>query len=293
MTATLQTRDVEALAVKIAVLRSQQKQTSELEARRLSRSAFQKWGERIPMALNATRDIELLVERHRDYWLKSASGFVRTLDPAGLGDNDFHVLDFSSLGIVSDRFAGVAFPEGSFGAFAGLLPRTAQSGPVVAVNLISQARSHVSQLLDVQSEETIREVVRVAVTATAIHEAAHVVDNSASGVLLPASTGLEEIRLALQRPSKPKNVSASHREGWVRAFAHLVYRATSRPPCDYWSKVFSFDVGQHYSGDSSELIDVLVPELSATSDDSPIVDTVRFPIVSIGRLLSDRRRPQE
>ena len=43
MTATLQTNDVEALAVKIAVLRSQQKQTSELEARRLSRSAFQKW----------------------------------------------------------------------------------------------------------------------------------------------------------------------------------------------------------------------------------------------------------
>lgn len=293
MTTTAHSADIEALAVQVAVARAQQ-QTGELEGRRRSRAAFRRWKERLPVELQEDGDVELLVDRHKTYWLRSAASFVQSVDPSGFGAQGFHVLDFADVGIGSDTLAGLALPEPAFDIFRELLPRTARPGPVVAVNVRTQARHHSRHILETASELALRETIRVGITGTVLHEAAHVVDFAVRGVTIPDGVTVADFRDIYSTPATVEARRLNHGDSWVRAFGHLVFRAASRPPADYWSRLFSFDVSEHYDGPGGEILDALVPELVSASTVSPVVDAVRSSTpASFGRLLAARRKPQE
>jgi len=284
--------DFEALAVTVAVARAQQQETDELEGRRRSRAAFRRWKERLPVALSEDGDVDILVARHRDYWLRSAEGFVRGLDPEGLGLGSVYAVDFETVGIKSDRFSGFALPVDAFDIFREVLPRGARPGPVVAVNVKTETRCHSRNILETASDLLLRATVRVGITGTVLHEVAHVVDFIARGQSLPLASNLDHVRQGIAALTKSDN--ATHGDTWVRAFGHLVFRASVRPPVDFWSRLFAFDVEQHYEGPGEEILDALVPELLATSSVAPLVDVVRSPAhPSFVQFLASRRKPQE
>lgn len=286
--------DFEALAVTVAVARAQQQETDELEGRRRSRAAFRRWKERLPVALSEDGDVDILVARHRDYWLRSAACFVQSIDPSGFGATGFHVLDFADFGLDSDTLAGFALPEGAFDIFRELLPRSARPGPVVAVNVRTQARHHARRILETASESSLRETIRVGITGTVLHEAAHVVDFAIRGAEIPDGLTVADFREAYSSPASVQARRLNHGETWVRAFGHLTFRSSVRPPADYWSQLFAFDVEEHYDGPGEEILDALVPELVSTSSSASLVDAIRLPSMSsLGRLLVDRRNPQE
>lgn len=246
------------------------------------------------MELREEGDVELLVDRHRQYWLRSAASFCRSIDPAGLGASDIHVVDFQDIGLASDTLAGFALPDGAFDTFRHLLPRTARPGPVVAVNVQTQARQHTRRIIDTASELTLRETVRVGITGTTLHEVAHALDFAVRGVSFPDTLSVDDVRTMYSSPATREARTLNHGETWVRAFGHLAFRSTARPPGDYWSKLFAFDVQEHYQGAGEDILDALVPELVSTASSSAIVDAVRVPSQkSFGRLLAARRKPQE
>lgn len=281
--------DAEVLALRLAVARAQQPD-DELEGRRRSREAFRRWGEKIPPKLSESRDLSLLVDRHVDYWLRSAECLVRSLDPVGLGARDFHVVDFSTLGIVSPALAGFTLPGGSFfRAVRPKLKRTAAEGPVVAVNVQTEAARHTRHGLATQPEKTLRENVRVGLCGTVLHEAAHVVAFEAAGLEIPEGASLEDVRLVMSTPVSQDSRVATHGADWVRSFAHFVFRGRSIPSSDFWSRVFCFDVAQHYGENAIDFLDALSPELNSTSSEERLVDVLRRPAPTpFLRLVDDR-----
>ena len=278
---------IEALSVRLASLQMDQEQ-DQIGGRRRSRAAFRRWGERIPDELAADRDLEVLVDRHRDYWLRCAAGFVRYVDSTGLGSGDFHVVDTSSLGIAADGLAGFTMPDGFFDIVRDILPASARPGPVVAINVRGQAKVHSRKILNTANEPTIRESVLAGITATAIHEAAHAVDFQSLGLRLPEGATIEHLRLAV-RPSFGPARSERHGANWVRAFAHLVFRSSVYPPYDYWSEVFRFDVADHYPGDAVDFLDALATEFISTSSAEPLVDVLARPAPAAFQKLAQAR----
>jgi hypothetical protein len=270
--------DVEALSVRLAVARAQQPD-DELEGRRRSRAAFERWGERIPANLDPSKDLPLLVGRHRDYWLGSAAGLVRSLDPNGLGKRDFHVVDFETLGIDAPFLAGFTFPgDAFFHSIRSRLRRTAAPGPVVVVNVATQARHHTRHGLETQPERTLRENVRVGICGTVLHEAAHVVAQGFAGLALPDAVTLADVRLVAGQPASDDCRVANHGADWVRVFAHLVFRSARTPWSDFWQKVFLFDVEQHYGAAAAgDLFDTLFPDLVSSNPDEPLRDILDRP----------------
>jgi hypothetical protein len=242
--------------------------------------------------LHEDGDIELLVGRHRDYWLRSAEGFVLGLDPQGLGRSSVNVVDFAALKLESDVFAGFALPLDAFDVFRSVLPRGARPGPVVVVNVKTETRTHTRHIFDTASDLVLRATVRVGITGTVLHEIAHTLDFATRGDTLPPAADIDLVRRGFDTLTKSDHLN--HGDTWVRAFGHLVFRASVRPPVDFWSRLFTFDVEQHYDGPGEEILDALVPELVATSSSAPLMDVLRSPAQeSFVQLLRSRRKPQE
>lgn len=277
MSATaIQDADVEALALRLAV--SPGPALDELEGRRRSRAAFRRWGEKIPARLDESQDLPLLIHRHGDYWLRSAEGLVRSLDPHGLGSRDFHVVDFATLGIAAPALVGFTFPgDAFFRAVRPRLKRTALPGPVVVVNVRAEAARHTKHGLDSQPERLLQENVRVGLCGTVLHEAAHVVAFQAAGLALPDEVSLDIVRQVVARPVAQDSRVANHGADWVRGFAHLLRRSRPIPSSDFWERVFLFDVAQHHGENAGDLLEALAQELDATSPEDRLVDVLRRP----------------
>ena len=288
--------DDQELAAAIAAARARDRDVDELEARRRSRAAIRRWSTRIPAGLSAENDVPLLIDRHREYWLRSAADFVRGLDPCGLGAGSLHAIDAGELGVESEQVIGFVFP-GLFHAARSLLPRSAAPGPTVAVNVRELVRDVLAQD-DELDERSVRESVRITASAVVIHEVAHAVDQELAGDTVDAvsAANLERIPLAAVRQvvseraavpdTRPR--SSSHGPRWLRLAGHLTYRASRRPHSDYLVDLFVSTARGALGDRGADVLDALVPELVAAGDE-PIRDIVlRDPPASFARLIDTR-----
>lgn len=269
----------EKLAIWVASQQARHADPNSFEGRRRTQKAFKRWRCKLPPGLAPEEDAPLLVARHRDYWLWSASWLVRSLDPCGLGARSFHAVDVGGFGIVDDRTLGFTV-GGLFDLARPLLPRTAARGPVVALNLRELAfRTLVQE--DDQDEPTVRERVRFSTGSVALHEAAHVVaDRGPDQSLetdLPTDKVFGILAQAATRQDPPARVVASHGRDWVRAYAHLASRAVRHPGAEYWLRIFEHDVAAVFPGSAADWLDALAPELATTQPDEPIVQILDRP----------------
>lgn len=284
----------QALAVAVAQARIRDASVDEIEGRRRSRVAFRKWfAERpIPEGLRATLDLPILIDRHRQYWLGSAAGLIRSLDPAGLGRRSFHVVDAYDLGLRSDRIAGFHIPK-LWSLARGLLPVSAAPGPTVAVNLPEILRQSL-EVDDTIQEYQTREIVRLAVSAVAIHEAGHALESEIDDPGGIADADLEKLSIATVRKvfaevkNRPdqKRLVEHHGPTWIRAAAHLTGRAARLPGGDWLEHYLKLTLRPLTRANPDDIIDALSLEV-AQAVDEPIVDILRRdPPVAFSKLLT-------
>lgn len=273
--------EAQALAATIAVERSRHIDPESIDGRRRSRAAIRRWCRKIPAGLDVPGDVPLLIARHRDYWLGSAAGLVRSLDPAGLGAGAFHVVDLCDVGIVSETLLGIHAPY-TFWIFRSRLPRSAVPGPCVAVNLAALVAhaAHHHELTPGIDEAGLREAIRLEVCAVALHEAAHAIDCDP----MPQATELADIPpselfpiVARQwtRPIDRERRIAGHGPRWMRALAHLAHRATKIPPADWWVTNWLHDVATIIERPADDALDAITNELLTADPAEPIAAIVR------------------
>lgn len=267
--------DLDAERLAVAVAAAIARQGDELDGRRRSRAAIRRWKERVPMDLrDRDRDVELLVERHRREWLLGAASAVRSLDPNGLGSRPLHVVDLAETGCSSPGVTGLALP-GAFSLFRPWLPRSAEPGPVVAVDVGRMVRHHGLRLLDAAPDD-VPASVAAAVAGVAIHEAAHVLDRGdLAAVPVVATVGL--LRRALAAPRDRSVVAAVHGPRWLRAFAVLTIRASRRPPQAWWREAFAHDVAPYAAAPGAEILDAVRHELRHAYHDEPVAEIIARP----------------
>ena len=283
------TEDAEQLASRIAVLRVEHDQRSEIEARRRSRDFFRRTGEKIPSGLSVDGDVDILIDAHREYWLRSAEHFAKAIDPLGLGAGDVHALPTSVLGL-PDHGSGYFIP-GLFGTVREHLRTTARPGPVVWLNIRGHARHATADAIETASEIELREVVRASLAATMSHEIAHAVDAEVAGRSAPPGVSIDVLRLVAAAPKDPGQQQARHGSAWARAFAILTERASRFRHGDFFRRVFDHDIRASLGVAGDDLSDSLGAELGL---DEPVADILRRrPPASFLRLveasLSSRR----
>jgi hypothetical protein len=241
--------------------------------------------------LQAVHDVPILIDRHRDYWLGSTAGLIRSLDPAGLGRRSFHVVDAHDLGLRSDRIAGLHSPR-LYSLARSLLPVSAVPGPTVAVNLPGVVRESLAADDSIPEWQT-REVVRLAVSAVGIHEAGHALEAELEHPGDIRAPSLERIPLARVRqaiggiadmPDRQKRIE-HHGPTWIRAAAHLTGRAT-RLPGGAWLAHFRAETLRPLTrAEPDDIIDSLSLEV-AQAVDEPIVKILRSdPPAAFSKLL--------
>lgn len=274
------------LAALVAATAAEHEQRSEWTGRRRSREAITAMGETVPAELTEARDIELLREQHEGYWIASAAGFIRSLDPNGLGAGQLHVVTTEQLGIASNGCTGFTLPGRSmFEACRDHLPVTAEPGPVVVVSTTAILRASLPALPDDASDVTVHENCRVWVAGVVMHEAAHVAEQIAAGLEAPAGIGVTHLRM-LQDEPRQRN---EHTATWARAFGHLAHRAAAIPPTGYWQTFATSDIRYDIRGTDDEWRLLLANEAAVTDPDEPLVDVIRRPFPDFDAAIERRR----
>lgn len=274
------------LAALVAMKAAEHEQRSEWAGRRRSREAITTMGEPIPAELCEARDIDILRERHEGYWLASAAGFVRGLDPNGLGAGQVHVVSCEQLGIASNGLTGFTLPGRSmFEACRGHLPVTAEPGPVIVVSTTAILKTSLPALPDDASDTTVQENCRIWITGVVMHEVAHTVEQAVAGLEAPQEITVTHLRL-LQAEPRQRN---EHTAAWARAFGHLAYRAAARPPAFYWQGFATSDIRYDIPGNDDEWRLLLANEAAVTDPDEPLVDVIRRPFPDFDAAIERRR----
>jgi len=281
----------EKLAIWVASQQAQHADPDSFDGRRQTQKAFKRWKCKLPPGLSQEADARLLVDRHRDYWLGSAAGLVRSLDTSGLGAGSVYAVDVAGFGIVSDRTLGFTL-EGLYDLARPILPRSARRGPVVALNLLELVTRALAERDDLD-EAAIRRSVQFSASAVAVHEAAHVVAKRSADEPIETSLPPEMVfPLLVQAATKtdaPGRVQQSHGRDWLRSYAHLVSRAVRSPGAEYWLRIFEHDVDAVYPGSAADWLDALAPEFATTTRDEPIVQILdRSPPARFDRLCEER-----
>lgn len=247
---------------------------SELAGRRRSRKAFAAMGEPVPADLAEARDVDILREQHEAYWLASAAGFVRGLDPSGIGAGQVHVVSCEQLGVAANGNTGFFLPGRSmFDAVRDYLPVTAEPGPVIVVSTAAISSASLSSIPDDATEWIIQETGRVFASGVVMHEAGHVIEATAAGLEMPAGITMTHLHMLQAEPRK-KN---PHTATWARAFGHLAARAAARPPVGYWQEFAVADIRHDIPGDGEEWQQLLASEIVATDPGEPLIDVICRP----------------
>ncbi len=218
-----------------------------------------------------------LAERHRRTWLADAAAYLRVLDWQGLAGRQLVLLDFEDVPDMP-RQRSIAFtsPGGLFELVQSLIPRSSlRPGAAMFIDTAAVADHAVGTALDRLTEADAAWLVRVVVNAVAIHEYAHAVDFEARGVMLPNGTTLDTIFGS--KPTRPEGYR-SHGAGWVRAYAHLIYRSMATPSHqDHYLDSFQSEVEQQGLGPADDFLEALDADVDRHGIDLPLVEILRSP----------------
>jgi len=258
----------EALAVRVALLAASQ--ADELVGRRNSRAAFRRWHERLPADLAPAGDVAILLERHRQTWLRGAESFAASIDP-GLAACGVAVSDYSDLGITSPAGSAFVFPAGLADVVRHRLPAGSTARHVVAIDLRAHAET-VTDYVDELDEDALVDAVQFSVDATVGHEVAHLAVNDHRGQRIPDGVTYRDFLTAAAAPTVPR--PDQHDAEWIRLFAHATHRADELRPASIWWRVFREDV-RPTCPRSGELLEALADELVDTT--TPLADILRRP----------------
>lgn len=218
-----------------------------------------------------------LAERHRRTWLADAAAYLRVLDWQGLAGRQLVLLDFDDVPDVP-RQRSIAFtsPGGLFELVQSLIPTSGlRSGPVVFMDVEAVADHAIGTALDRLTEADAVWITRVVVNAVGLHEYAHAIDFEARGVMLPDGTTLDTIFAS--KPTRSEGYR-SHGAGWVRAYAHLIYRSMATPSHqDHYLDSFQSEVEHQGLGPADDFLEALDADVDRHGIDVPLVEVIRSP----------------
>lgn len=243
------------------------------------------------IAASLDHELDELIAANREAWLREAEATLVELDPHGFAAGTLHVLDFTELGAPAEGYLGFTAGAQLHELIADRLPRHAAAAVAVNVDRIARTRSAV----DASAERgAMPGTIRAAVAAIAAHELAHVLDALAAGDRLPPGTTLASIvgSLTTGRAAAEARGSTMHSPGWLRAYLHLLTRASSRHDADAWLSGFVRDVHAVMPHSASAYFDALRPELIRCRRDARLVEILREPAPPDFLSLFDRTSPK-
>jgi hypothetical protein len=286
--------DAVELAAMIAIERSRHADAESIDGRRRSRQAIRRWARRLPAGLAIANDVPLLIARHREYWLGSASTLPRSLDPAGLGAGPLHAVGFDAVGADSLTVVGMTFPV-LFDCVRDALPVSAVPGPTLAINLVEIVTWLVLDNDDRLDEAGLREQIRVTVQAVALHEAAHVIADGGYEPLpphdVPTATIHGIVRAAVAADKPQARVIESHGAAWCRAAVHLAHRTRTLPHGQWWADWLRADIDRiHNAGTAAAVVAALADELLAADQAEAVAEILRREPPSAFDDIFDKRR---
>jgi uncharacterized protein (DUF2267 family) len=224
-----------------------------------------------------------LVQLHRGTWLRDAEATLTVLDWRAYTDGrTLHVLDARAIGGPERGYFGFVAGAQLHELAADLLPRKYSTQPAAAVAVNVDALVPCLRLSPSTeaNKGSAFDRIRAAVAAVAAHELAHVIDHQATGGRLPAGTTLEAVLHTLRdgTATATPNLAKSHGPSWVRAYCHLLTRASWLPRHEEWVSAFHRDIGAvmlpHPPG---QYLDALHSELVRYTADDELVGILRTP----------------
>lgn len=226
--------------------------------------------------------IEQLVQRHRSTWLRDAEATLTVLDWRAFTDGrTLHVLDAQALGGPPRGYLGFAAGAQLHELAADLLPLKHSTKPAaaVAVNVDALVNSLRLSMMTEAHQGAAFGRIRAAVAALAAHELAHVVDAQAEHRRLPDGTTLEVVLQSLSngKATASPTLARLHGPGWVRAYCHLIKRASPLPHHEEWVAAFHRDVCAVLPHPPGEYLDALHSELVRYTTDDLLLEILRKP----------------
>jgi hypothetical protein len=226
--------------------------------------------------------VDELVRLHRHTWLRDAEATLMMLDwRAYSGGRTLHVLDAQAIGGPPHGYLGFTASAQLHELAADLLPFSRATTPAAAVAVnVDALVTYLRPALVAQASSTVLfDTLRAAVAAVAAHELAHVLEAQASGRRLHASATLHEVLASLSdgRAFAQPHQATSHTPGWLRAYGHLVTRASRLPRHDLWVASFERDVRQVLPHQPGDYLEALHPELARCTVDDQLIDILRTP----------------
>lgn len=220
------------------------------------------------IAARLTDDRHAATVEHRTTWLRQAEATLTSLDPQDGGR--LRVLDFAELGAPATGYLGFA---------AGAeLHELARDHLEIGDEITSAVAVNVERIAAVTASDDPGEV-SAAVSVVAAHELAHVLDARAGGRRLPRGTTLATVigSLASDRAREAAALRAGHPPQWLRAYLHLLVRASARPHYGTWLTGFIRDVNAVLPNAPEKYLNALEPEIVACHRQARLVDILRKP----------------
>lgn len=233
------------------------------------------------IATQPTDELDDVIEEHRTTWLRQAEATLMDLDPRAYADAGMiNALDFAEIGIKVVGILGFAAEAELHVLASHLLPERDLDAPAaaVAVNVDRIART-TPALSTMAGDRDPVGMIRAAVAAVAAHELAHVLDAEAAGRRLPPGATLDQVVRSLTdgRATAPVHQATAHGAGWLRAYLHLVVRASRLPEYRTWLARLTLDVKAVLPHEPARYLDALREELVAHRRETRLVEILRTP----------------
>ena len=222
------------------------------------------------IAPSLANGIDDVIAANRTTWLRDAEATIMALDPRGFRGGRLHVFDFTDIDAPAEGFLGLAAGGQLHELARHLLPADDTIVAAVAVNA-----ARIATLSGTDEPEEIA----AAITVVAAHEIAHVVDAQATGTTLPAGATLEGVVRSLTdgRATAPAHQTKGHSAGWLRAYLHLLVRASGLPHYRTWLAGFIRDVEAVLPHEPGTYLAAIEPDILAHRRDARLVDVLRSP----------------
>lgn len=263
-------------------------QRAEFVGRHRTRQHLEQLGERVPDDLAEAGDIAAVDPEAITYATRSAACWVRTLDPEGLGRQQLHVVTTEATGVGGEGLGFTLPGPAVFEMVRDHLPRSAEPGPVVFVSVAAHLRQIADHLGPNATDDELRQRLRIAITATTLHEAAHVVEQQLAAEAVAATSTIDHLRAmrAMPRQAKP------HTTTWARCLGHLVRRAMPRPPAGYWRPWLAREVEHDIPGTGRRWFPILEAETANTDNAEPLIEVIRRPNPEFDLAIDERRNAE-